>query len=63
VSRPHPITHARLVADWRRALDAVSEALEAEGRYYSPAELSDLERHVAAERRWLEHFSTIRNFP
>jgi hypothetical protein len=58
-----PITHARLVADWRKALDAFDEALECEDRYFSPAELKRLELHLASDRRWLEHFAAIRSFP
>jgi transposase-like protein len=61
----NPVTQAELVRDWRRALDAFGAALADEGeeRYFSPAELRELERHLAAERRWLAHFAAIRNFP
>jgi hypothetical protein len=60
-----PITHARLIEDWRRALDAFAVALHGEGeeRYFSPSELKRLERHLAADRRWLEYFAVIRAFP
>jgi hypothetical protein len=57
------ITHARLVADWRKTLDAFDDALECEHRYFSPAELRQLTQHLAADRRWLQHFAAIRNFP
>jgi len=59
------ITHARLVEDWRRTLDVFGAALEDEDedRYFTPAELGQLERKLAADRRWLEHFAAIRSFP
>ncbi len=53
---------ARLIASWRRALDAFGDALSADKRYYSTVELKELERELAADRRWLEHFSAIRSF-
>jgi hypothetical protein len=60
-----PITHARLVDDWRTTLDVFGAALgdEDEDRYFTPAELGQLERKLAADRRWLEHFAAIRSFP
>jgi hypothetical protein len=56
-------THAQLVRDWRCTLDAFGDALGAERRYFSPSELKRLELHLAADRRWLQHFAAIRNFP
>ncbi len=58
-----PITHARLIRDWQRTLDAFGAALESERRYFSRLELKELERHLAADRRWLERFATIHSFP
>jgi hypothetical protein len=69
VAAPAPtcntVTYAQLVRDWRSALDAFGAALADEGeqRYFSPSELRELERHLAAERRWLTRFAAIRNFP
>jgi hypothetical protein len=64
VFRPSPtVTQAELVASWRRTLDAFGCALACEKRYFSPGELKELERHLAADRRWLERFSAIRSFP
>jgi hypothetical protein len=57
------ITHAQLVASWRRALDAFGEALESDDRYLTPTELKQLERELSADRRWLERFAAIRSFP
>ena len=54
---------ARLIASWRKTLDAFGEALSSDKRYYSAFELNVLERELAADRRWLEHFSAIRSFP
>jgi hypothetical protein len=45
---------AQLVASWGRALDAFGDALDSDRRYYSPVELKELERHLAADRRWVE---------
>jgi hypothetical protein len=61
--RAPTITQVELVASWRRTLDAFGRALEGEKRYLSPAELKELERHLAADRRWLERFAAIRSFP
>jgi hypothetical protein len=58
-----PIGPEQLIRDWRRALDAFGVALAEEKRHFAPAELKQLERHLADERRWLEHFASIRNFP
>jgi hypothetical protein len=58
-----PVTHARLVADWRKTLDAFGDALECDDRYLAPLELQRLGRHLAADRRWLERFAAIRSFP
>jgi hypothetical protein len=55
--------HTRLIASWRRALDAFGDALSSDRRYYSTLELNELERDLAADRRWLEHFAGIRIFP
>lgn len=64
VFRPSPtVTQAQLVESWRRTLDAFDCALECEQRYFSPDELKALERHLAADRRWLERFGAIRSFP
>jgi precorrin-6B methylase 1 len=60
---PRTITHAQLVASWRRALDAFGEALESDDRYLTPTELKQLERELSADRRWLERFAAIRSFP
>jgi hypothetical protein len=60
---PRAITHAQLVHDWRKTLDAFGEALQHEHRYYSSSELKDIEQHLSADRRWLEHFASIRSFP
>jgi hypothetical protein len=60
---PRAITRAQLIRDWGETLDAFGEALDHEDRYYSPAELRELERHLAADRRWLKHFAAIRSFP
>ena len=60
---PRAITHAQLVHDWRCTLDAFDDALGAERRYFSPSELKQLELHLAADRRWLQQFAAIRNFP
>jgi hypothetical protein len=60
---PRAITHRQLVRDWRTTLDAFGVALDHEGRYYTPSELKQLERHLADDRRWLAHFAAIRDFP
>jgi len=60
---PRAITHAQLVHDWGCTLDAFDDALGAERRYFSPSELKQLELHLAADRRWLQQFAAIRNFP
>jgi hypothetical protein len=54
---------ARLIESWHRALDAFGDALADDGeeRYFSRAELRELERRLAEERRWLR--ASIRNFP
>lgn len=57
-----PITHARLIRDWRRTLDSFGAALECERPYLSRSELKELERHLAADRRWLKRFATLRSF-
>jgi hypothetical protein len=57
------ITHAQLVASWRRTLDAFGSALACEERYFPAAELRRLELHLANDRRWLERFGAIRSFP
>jgi hypothetical protein len=57
------ITHAQLVASWRRALDAFGDALESDDRYLARTELQLLERELSADRRWLERFASIRSFP
>jgi hypothetical protein len=62
-TRVPPITHAQLIRDWRTTLDAFGEALGSERRYFRPVELRDLAQHLAADRRWLQHFAAIRNFP
>jgi len=64
-TRVRPLTHAQLVRDWRRTLDAFGDALEDEDekRYFSAAELKELELHLSADRRWLRHFAAIRSFP
>jgi transposase-like protein len=51
---PRAITQAQLIRDWRETLDAFGEALEHEDRYYTRPELKELERRLAADRRWLE---------
>ena len=61
--RTPAITHSQLVWDWRSTLDAFGDALGAEKRYFSPLELKRLELHLAADRRWLQHFAAIRDFP
>jgi hypothetical protein len=58
-----PVTHARLIADWRRTLDAFGEALASDRSYLSTYELKELEQHLAADRRWLRDFAAIRSFP
>jgi hypothetical protein len=57
------ITHAQLVASWRRALDAFGEALESDDRYLTPTELNWLKRELSADRQWLERFAALRSFP
>jgi len=61
--RGRRITHAQLIRDWGRTLDAFGEALEDEERYFSASELNQLERHLASDRRWLGQFAAIRSFP
>ena len=58
-----PITRALLIRDWRKTLDAFGEALDYEEHSFSPSELKQLEQRLAADRRWLQHFAAIRNFP
>jgi hypothetical protein len=58
-----PVTHARLIADWRRALDAFGEALASDRPYLSSSEAHQLEQRLAADRRWLRDFAAIRSFP
>lgn len=58
-----PVTHARLIADWRKTLDAFGEALASDRSYLSSYRLKELEQHLAADRRWLRDFAAIRSFP
>jgi hypothetical protein len=58
-----PVTHARLVTDWVRTLDAFGEALASDRSYLSSYQLKQLEQHLAADRRWLRDFAAIRSFP
>jgi hypothetical protein len=62
---PAPITHAQLIRDWRRTLDAFADALddEEEKRHFSPFELKQLGRHLAEDRRWLRRFAALHSFP
>lgn len=62
---PASITHAQLIRDWRKTLDAFADALEdeEEKRDFSPSELKQLGRHLDADRRWLRHFAALRSFP
>lgn len=60
---PCPVTHARLIADWRRTLDAFSEALASDRPYLPSYRLKQLEYRLAADRSWLRDFAAIRSFP
>jgi transposase-like protein len=61
------VTLSHLLASWREALAAAAAALAAakENRVYSPADAAELERRLAAERRWLDRFpkAAFRGFP
>jgi hypothetical protein len=54
-----------VIESWRRALDAFGDALADEGeeRYFSAAELKQLEQRLAVDRRWLRRFALICGLP
>jgi len=60
-----PITHAQLVASWTAALTAAQDALvaAAQDRVFRPGEVTELQRGLRNERRWLKAFADIRRFP
>src|SRR4029453_15722899 len=53
-----PITGARLLASWRRSLDAASAGVDAAYRCgaLGRGDLDELKRGLQLERRWLERF-------